>query len=101
MSALDQMTLDQLKTLEIIRYNRYVDQYDHAGMDDTLRADLDEVRNEIQKRIRAGSFVSQMTAERAARAITAESIATTSAPHDSARRRKSLLLALLHRRNRG
>jgi Circularly permutated YpsA SLOG family len=44
-TSMDQMTLDELKTLETARYGRYVDQYDHAGMDAALRADLDEVRD--------------------------------------------------------
>ena len=50
MANVSQMTMDELRTLETERYGRYADQYDHAGMDAGLRADFDEVRNEIDKR---------------------------------------------------
>ena len=50
MANLSQMTMDELMTLETERYGRYADQYDHAGMYAGLRADFDEVRNEIEKR---------------------------------------------------
>jgi hypothetical protein len=50
MSTLDQTTMDELMALETERYGRYVDQYDHAGVDAALKADYDNVRNEIEKR---------------------------------------------------
>jgi hypothetical protein len=52
MVTLAQMTLDELKMLETIRFRRYTDHYNHAGMDAVLRADFDEVRNEIEKRLK-------------------------------------------------
>jgi hypothetical protein len=50
MSTLDKMTLEELRALETERYGRYVDWYDHAGMDAGLWAELDEVRSEVEKR---------------------------------------------------
>jgi hypothetical protein len=50
MANLSQMTLDELMALETLRYGRYVDWYDHAGFDAGLKAEFDEVRNEIEKR---------------------------------------------------
>jgi hypothetical protein len=57
MERLGKMTLGALTKLETARYQRYTDQYDHAGMDTALRAELDEARNEIQTRREHPFFV--------------------------------------------
>ena len=40
---LDEMTLGELRALEIERYERYADQYDHAGPDAAKRVRYFEV----------------------------------------------------------
>jgi hypothetical protein len=53
-----QMTLDELRNLATARYQRYVDWYDHTGMDSALKAEFDEALNEIEQR-----RTSELTAE--------------------------------------
>jgi hypothetical protein len=51
-NSLDTMTLDELRALETTRYGLYVDRCDHAGKDDALLAEYDEVRLEIDRRLK-------------------------------------------------
>ena len=52
MKALDELTLDELRAIEAERYQRYVDQYDHAGPDAAMRVRHFEVVAVIYNRLR-------------------------------------------------
>ena len=52
MNALDEMTLDELRAIEAERYQRYVDQDDHAGPDAAMRVRHFEVVAAIYNKLR-------------------------------------------------
>jgi hypothetical protein len=52
MKTLDEMTLDELRALEIERYQKYTDQYDHAGPDAAKQVRYFEVVAVIDNRLK-------------------------------------------------
>jgi hypothetical protein len=52
MKNLDEMTLDELRALETERYQKYADQYDHAGPDAAIRVRYFEVVAVIYNKLR-------------------------------------------------
>ena len=52
MNALDEMTLGELRSIEAERYQRYIDQHDHAGPDAAMRVRHFEVVAAIYNKLK-------------------------------------------------